>query len=373
MQSPSYQTNGYSMRPSLADGRDAKDEMAKTPSSGAKDRWRRLAVRIALAVVALSVMAAGARYVFWARHHESTDDAFIDCHVVHVAPRVAGRVQRVLVTDNQPVQAGDLLVEIDPADFRASLDEAIASRDEARGRLSQARAQLLVAEASEAEASADILAARADAGNAATDLARYRATTSGAVSKQSVDTASTTAARSAAQLVVKQKARNAAAAQVGLARAQIEEAEADVAASDATVEQANLQLSYTRIYAAEAGRVTQKSVTSGDYLQVGQQIFALVPSHVWVTANFKETQLRRMRPGQSVVIHVDAYDRDFRGRIDSVQAGSGSFFSLIPPQNATGNYVKVVQRVPVKIVFEEETAHVLLGPGMSVEPTVRVQ
>jgi membrane fusion protein (multidrug efflux system) len=319
------------------------------------------------------MLVGGVRYFVWSRHHESTDDAFIDCHVVHVAPRVAGQVLRVHVTDNQPVEAGDLLVEIDPAEYRASLDEATAARDEARGRLSQARAQLRVAESSQAEADADIEAARADAHYAASDLARYHATRTGAVSKQSIDSASTTATRSAAHLVVKQKARVAADATVELAHAQIEAAQADVAAADAAVEQAQLQLSYTRIYAADSGLVTQKSVMQGDYLHVGQQIFALVPSRVWVTANFKETQLRHMRPGQPVVIHVDAYDRDFKGRVDSIQAGSGSFFSLLPPQNATGNYVKVVQRIPVKIVFDEATEPVLLGPGMSVEPTVRIE
>jgi membrane fusion protein, multidrug efflux system len=326
------------------------------------------------AVVALAAVGVGARYYLWALHHESTDDAFIDGHMVHAAPQVGGRVRRVLVTDNQPVRAGDLLVEIDPADFRVKLDQAIASRAAARGRLAQARAGLGVAEASRAQAAADVVAARADADNAAADLARYRATTSGAVSRQSVDAASTTAERMAAQLIVAQKKTAAAGAQIELARSQIAAAEADVVAAGAAVEQARLQLSYTKIRAAEAGRVTTKDVEPGNYVQIGQELLALVSDDVWVTANFKETQLAHMRPGQPVAIYVDAYGHDFHGRVDSVQAGSGARFSLLPPENATGNYVKVVQRVPVKIVFDDPAeGGFLLGPGMSVVPEVELR
>ena len=335
---------------------------------------RRRVMLIAGAAVALSAVGIGARYYVWALHHESTDDAFIDGHIVHVAPQVGGRVRRVFVTDNQPVRAGHLLVEIDPADFRVKLDQAIASWAAARGRLAQARAGLAVAEASQAQAAADVVAARADADNAAADLARYRATTTGAVSRQAVDAASTTAARMAAQLVVAQKRTAAAEAQIELARSQIEAADADVGAAGAAVEQARLQLSYTKIRAAEAGRVTTKNVEPGNYVQIGQELLALVSDDVWVTANFKETQLAHMRPGQPVAIYVDAYGHDFHGRVDSVQAGSGARFSLLPPENATGNYVKVVQRVPVKIVFDDPAeGGFLLGPGMFVVPEVELR
>lgn len=337
------------------------------------ERWRRLAIWIAGAAVAVVLVVVAARYYAWSRRHESTDDAFVDCHVVRVAPRVAGRARRVLVDDNQNVRAGDLLLEIDPADLRTALDRAHAARAQTQGRLAEAHAQLLVAEATEAQAGADIVAARAQADNAATDLARYRATRTGAVSRQSVDAAATAATRSSAEVLVREKAKAAATAQIALARAQILSAEADLGDAEAAVAYAALQLSYTEVHAAEAGRVTLKSVTAGDYVQVGQQLFALVPDRVWVTANFKETQVRRLRPGQPVTIHIDAYARDFRGRVDSIQAGSGAAFSLLPPENATGNYVKVVQRVPVKIVFDEPTDEVLLGPGMSVEPTVTVE
>jgi len=356
-------------RPSVV----AHGEAAPSPATSHETRRRRVML-IAAVVVALAAVGIGARYYLWALHHESTDDAFIDGHMVHVAPQVGGRVRRVLVTDNQPVRAGHLLVEIDPADFRVKLDQAIASRAAARGRLAQARAGLAVAEASQAQAVADVVAVRADADNAAADLARYRATTSGAVSRQAVDAASTNAARMAAQLIVAQKKTAAAEAQIELARSQVEAAEADVAAASAAVEQARIQLSYTKIRAAEAGRVTTKNVEPGNYVQIGQELLALVSDDVWVTANFKETQLAHMRPGQPVAIYVDAYGHDFHGRVDSVQAGSGARFSLLPPENATGNYVKVVQRVPVKIVFDDPAeGGFLLGPGMSVVPEVELR
>jgi membrane fusion protein (multidrug efflux system) len=343
------------------------------PSAASAPAWRRRATRIAGGVLVLAALTGAVRYGIWSFHHESTDDAFIDCHVVNVSSRVAGRVTRVHVDDNQRVPEGDLVIELDPADFQARLDERRAAQDEARGRLAQARAQLTVAEAMAAQTQADIVAAQADAVLAASDLARYHATTSGAVSRQAVDAASTAAARSAAQVEVRRKAHAAAVAQIELARANVETAAAAVETAAANVEQARLQLSYTTLHAKIAGRVTNKRVMAGDWIQVGQTLFALVPEHVWVTANFKETQLRFMRPGQPVTIHVDAYDRDFRGRVDSIEAGSGAFFSLLPPENATGNYVKVVQRVPVKILFDEPIADVLLGPGMSVEPTVTVR
>jgi membrane fusion protein (multidrug efflux system) len=341
------------------------------PGAAPRTAWR-CAKWIALALLALGAVAFGVRYFIWSLHHESTDDAFIDCHVVMVSSRVAGRVRRVAVTDNQLVQMGEVVIELDPADFNARLDQAHGHRAEAGGQLAQAHAQLAVAQAAVASAEADVVAARADAALAAADLARYRATTSGAVARQTVDAASTAVARSSAQVVVKERAQNAAGARVELARARIVAAEAAVAAADAAVEEAELQAKYTTLHALQTGHVTNKEVMEGDYVQVGQTLFALVAREVWVTANFKETQLRQMRPGQPVVIHIDAYDRDFRGRVDSVEAGSGAFFSLLPPENATGNYVKVVQRIPVKIVFEEPIDDVLLGPGMSVEATVRV-
>jgi membrane fusion protein (multidrug efflux system) len=167
----------------------------------------------------------------------------------------------------------------------------------------------------------------------------------------------------------------AAPSQVAFSRSQVETSAAEVGQAQAAVRQAELNLSYTKIFAPQAGRITRKSVEPGNYVQVGQTLFSIVPDQLWVVANFKETQLRYMRPGQPATIKVDAYpDQVFKGHVDSVQAGSGAAFSLLPPENATGNYVKIVQRVPVKIVFDHppDPTHPL-GPGMSVEPEVKVR
>jgi membrane fusion protein (multidrug efflux system) len=221
----------------------------------------------------------------------------------------------------------------------------------------------------------------------------------GAVSRQERDNAVATNDKAAADLDAAQRARQAvedslrqqqaqlaqerarlasaqaAPDQMAQSRAQADQLAAQIGQYEAAVHQAELDLSYTRLYAPESGRVTRKSVEPGAYVQVGQTLFSIVPDRVWVVANFKETQLRHMRAGQPATVRVDAYpDRIFHGHVDSIQAGSGARFSLLPPENATGNYVKVVQRVPVKIVIDETAdPQRVLGPGMSVVPDVRVR
>jgi membrane fusion protein (multidrug efflux system) len=266
------------------------------------------------------VLAALVHELLFAFAHESTDDAFIDAHVGTIAARVAGQAARVLVDDNQLVVRGEALVEIDPRDFEVKLD--------------QARAQLL--------------AAQAAALRAGLDLKRYQ------------------------RLL---RTDDASRQQLDAAKADADSARANVLSQQAAVRQAELDLSYARVTAPESGRVTHKAVEVGDYLKVGQPILAIVPTLVWVTANFKETQLTRMKAGQTVTIKVDAYPgRVFRGRVDSIQSGTGAQFSLLPPENATGNYVKVVERIPVKILIDAaDAAAAPLAPGMSVVPTVEVK
>ena len=244
------------------------------------------------------------------------------------------------------------------------------------------------------------MAAEAEATRAAVDVQRYeRLLQSGGVSRQEADTAVATNRSAAANLdaarrgeqaaadnlrqqealVAQERAKLASAKaapdQVAYSRAQAEQAAAQTAQLEAALRQAELDLSYTKIVAPETGRITRKSVEPGGYVQVGQTLFSIVPDQVWVVANFKETQLRSMRPGQPATVKVDAYpDKRFRGHVDSIQAGSGAAFSLLPPENATGNYVKVVQRVPVKILIDESPdPHHVLGPGMSVVPEVTVR
>ncbi len=332
--------------------------------------------RIAIAVVvATAAIAGGTGYAMHSRHFESTDDAFVDGPIAQLSPQVAGRVLAVATADNAYVHAGDVLVQIDPADFEVRVEQAQAARAEAEGHLAQAEAQVGVSRAALEQSRADVQAATADAGNASADLRRFRSTVAGAVSQQALDGAATGATRATAHLAQARAQVDAAQSQLDLANTQVKTAEASVQAAEASYAQARLQLEYTRIRASRDGRVTRKSVEVGDYVQPGQALLALVGDDLWVTANFKETQLADMRIGQPVELDVDAFPAHaLRGHVDSIQAGAASRFSLMPPENATGNYVKVVQRVPVKIALDEpESALKLLGPGMSVVPEVRVR
>jgi membrane fusion protein (multidrug efflux system) len=309
----------------------------------------RVAVMIMVIVLVILALVLGASYLLLTMSRESTDDAFIQGHIVSVSARVDGHITKVYVQDNQWVEKGDLLAELDPRDFQVSLDLASAALSAAQASAEQSLAQVSIA---------SVEAARAEK-----DYNRYRQLfeASGGVTQQQVDNA-TAAAQSAA-------------AQLEAANKQVIAAQAKAAEAKAAFEQAQLNLSYTRIYAPQSGWVTNKALEEGEYIRVGQPLMMIVPREVWVVANFKETQLKYMKPGQLVKIKVDAYpQKDFRGHIDSIQAGTGAIFSLLPPENATGNYVKVVQRVPVKIVFDEDPNETkMLSPGMSVVPDVKVK
>jgi len=315
-------------------------------------------------------------YVKFVGPYEDTDDAFIEGYVTFVSPRVSGPVIKLLVTDNQLVKAGDVLVEIDPRDYQTIVDQAAADLVTAKSRVQQAEAQVVVDQAKAEQQKAAVLAAEATAKQAEADRARYESVQSRAVSATQIDLSKNQATSSAANVEVARGQAKAAAALVDFDRAEVETARAQVQQSQTRLEQAQLNLSYTQVVAPRDGRVTRRTVEQGAYLQTGQALLAVVPDEIWVVANFKETQLENMRPGQPVSIHVDAYpSREFKGKVDSLQAGSGARFSLLPPENAVGNYVKVVQRVPVKIVFDEpiDSTNFDLAPGLSVEPKVRVK
>lgn len=340
-----------------------------------KPRKTALFKRPAFWIVAAVILIGGAGGVIWwldARYKISTDDAFVSAHNTTVSPRVSGHVVQVLVDDNQDVKKGDLLVVLDDKDFIQALKGMQASLEMAQAQLAQANANLASAKASVAQAQADVSAAQASATQAESDMDRYRSVQKSdprAVSKQQVDQADATARTTAAQLEASKEKEGAAKAQVAVAAAQIIAAQAAIDKARSDVDNAGLQLSYTKIYAADNGQVTVRSVEVGNYVTPGQALMALVPRNVWVTGNYKETQLRTMRVGQPVKVHVDAYDIDLAAHVQSIQAGSGAAFSLLPPENATGNYVKVVQRIPVKITFDQLPQR-RLAPGMSVEATV---
>jgi membrane fusion protein (multidrug efflux system) len=441
------------------------DSSAPDKNSGKKRRRRLL--RIAIPLLLLVSLIFGFPYYLHSITHESTDDAFIDGHIIVISPRVGGHVAKVYVTENQWVNAGDRLIELDPALFQARLDAAdailaaaranrhsgsvevdltsltassnldgakanlsaakaaveaaLAQEETAIGQDEQAKAQIAVSSAALGQAEAEAASFAAKHQRDAADLKRYREMNlSRTISEQDFDHVVATERVSAAELAAAEKkietyrsmlhqaqaARKTAQsnlsrqkAEVAAARARLAQAEAQLAAAqsapkrveqslsraeaaranvdkaNAEAAQARLNLSYTRINAPASGFVTQKSVEPGTLVEVGQALMAIVPATVWVTANFKETQLTRMRPGQPVKIKVDAYpDLTFQGHVESIQHGTGARFSLLPPQNATGNYVKVVQRVPVKINFDKipEPDTILLSPGMSVVPEVDV-
>jgi len=352
---------------------ESADTLRQQPARPEKKDGKRSLI-IGFVVLVVGALSAF-YYVNFVALFESTDDAFIDGHVTTIAPQVSGRVARVLVKDNQYVQAGDLLVQIDPSDLQAKLEQQRADLASANGRLAQAKAQFTADKARIEQEKANIIAAEAEAKRAEADSKRYDAVGIAGESQSQLDLAATQARSAAAQLVVAKNRDLAAEAQVSVDQAAIQSAEAEVQSSEAAVHQAELDLSYTQVRAHVSGYVTHRTVEADSYVQPGQALLALVPKNVWVTANFKETQLAHMCAGQPVTVRVDAYPQaKFTGRVDSIQDGAGARFSLFPPENATGNYVKVVQRVPVKIVLDDSRRDgFILGPGMSVVPKVHVR
>lgn len=350
-----------------------KKPSGPSPTTGtAKTRLPRTLAAIAAAAVAV---AAGVYYFQYILPFESTDDAFVEGHVTAVASQVSGRVARLLVRDNQEVKRGDLLLEIDPRDYEAKLAQAQANLTAAKSQLEESKAQFAAAAATEQESIANLAAVEARASYAMTNLARLQSIGISGVSQDQIDAAQTQVRSTSADVVVAGDKINATSSQARLCLANIGTAKANVAQAEAAVRQAELNLSYTKVTAPDAGRITRRVVEQGNYIQPGQSLLAIVPEKIWVVANFKETQLTHMRPGQPAEVEVDAYPQfKFKGHVDSIQNGAGARFSLFPPENATGNYIKVVQRVPVKIVLDElPDSSLALGPGMSVVPKVRVK
>ena len=337
--------------------------------------------RIAMVLGAIAVIVAiviGVRMWIHSRDYVSTDDAFIDAQVVRIAPQIAGRVQALPVVDNQLVAAGELLVEISANDVQPRVARNAAGIRAAQAKLAQARTTVATA-----QAACD--AARNQAGEPAAQVSKAQDQVNRLEAARRLDAATVAtlqleqaqadlrnarAALSSAQANARQVCSQQAGAQqdVQAAQAQIASAQAEADASQVTMGQ-------TRITAPFAGYIANLSANIGSYVQPGTQIMALVPTHIYVTANFKETDLYRMKVGDPVSIKVDAYpDLEFEGKIASFQHAAGAEFALLPPQNSTGNYVKVVQRVAVRIEFTKPLPKgIVLGPGMSVVPSVRVR
>lgn len=278
-------------------------------------------------IVLLAGIAIGAYFYWQSRFYESTDDASVEGHAVFLSARVSGNIAQVHVRENQRVEEGDLLVEVDPCDYQI--------------RLAKTEAAVASARADEQQAAAAVEAARAEWDRQQKDLTRNEELArQGAATEQALEHS--------------QASARAAKASLNAAQRHLTALHAKTAEVQVAVDEARLQLSYTRIRTPTAGYVTQKAVEVGTYINIGQPLLAVVPDRMYVIANFKETQLTYMRPGQRATIWVDAYPDIVReAHVESIQAGTGAAFSLFPPENATGNFVKIVQRVPVKIVFDE--------------------
>jgi len=390
------------------------------------------------AAALVPLLAFGVRYLIWSAHHETTDDAYLAGHLHPISARITGTVQQVLIDDNQHVVEGQTLVILDPNDYRVRLDQAKAALDaasrqvetaeaaihttsqsataqttqaqgaigEAKASIQASKAAVTAAEAGVPRANAQLQEANATLQREETDLHRYQDLyAKEQVSKQTLDHQRASyqvaiAAQAAAQEQVRQAQAQLVAAQQGVVRTeaqltnsegglqsaqatrletrvregQFATAQAAMAQATASLEDAKLQLSYTIIKAPVSGRIGRKSVEAGQRVQIGQPLMAVVEDPPWVVANFKETQLEKMRGGQHVEVEIDTFpNHKFYGHVDSLAPGSGNEFALLPPDNATGNFTKIVQRIPVKVVLEDDSVRGyenLLSPGMSSVVTV---
>lgn len=391
------------------------------------------------ALVATFALITGIAYFHHSSTFISTDDAFIDGHIVRIAPKVSGNIIKLYIDDNQKVNKGDLIAEIDPQDYQAKYEQAMAKLETAsekyksastnvnlvsitstaakgqansamgaaQASVEMANKQIIQAKANLSQVNADIESVNAEVDLAKTEFDRYQKLfKKGVVSKQDYDKASTSyktvtaklnahlekasalksaiesayankdvAIKSLEQAVDKLKSSDTVTQQISISDSQRKMAQAEIKQLRAEAKQAKLALSYTKIYAPQSGSITSKGIEEGSYVQTGQSLLSIVPERRWVIANFKENQLTDIKTGQPVLIKIDAYpDKVFNGHVDSIQASTGSKTSLFPPENAVGSFVKVVQRVPVKIVFDGKIdSKFAIVPGMSVIPEVKIK
>jgi membrane fusion protein, multidrug efflux system len=415
----------------VADPKPAASPTPALPRDGDASYQRRAELlahpktKIGLAIVVVVLLAGGVFLWRYFGSYESTDDAQIDGHVNSVSARVSGHVQKLNVEDNQFVEKGTVLVEIDPTDYEVAVARARADYDDATAQaaaaginvpvtnvstssqvasgqagVANARAGIAAARQQFAAAKAQVTEAEANNAKAQNDLVRYKQLVDKQeISQQQYDQAVASAKASEASVAAARAAADAAASQIEEAQGRLLQADAELRTADtapqmmratrsraasaqanaerkkADLQQAELNLQYTKVVAAVSGVVSNRTVEVGQNVQTGQEMMKIIPlEDLWVTANFKETQLKEMKAGQSVTIVVDANGKKYNGHVDSIAGASGARFSLLPPENATGNYVKVVQRIPVKIVLDVgETKGHELRPGMSVVPKVWIR
>jgi membrane fusion protein (multidrug efflux system) len=363
----------------------ARDQTAARPPAPKTHRAdkatngpRRRILIIGAAIGSLAIFF-GVRYWLYASVHEDTDDAYVTGYTHQISSRITGTVEQVLVDDNWHVTAGQPLLKLDPRDYQVALEKDRASYLQAQAQLLQATAQIPLAEAQLAQAQAQADSSKANSDYLQRTFERnsqlfYQGR--GVISKQDLDTAQSQAQTNVATYKANLAAVTVAQENLKVAHAQEEAARGQTAAALAQVKNSELQLSYCTIVAPVSGRIAEKTVQTGNRLSVGQALLAVVEDNVWILANLKETQLERVRVGQPVEIKIDALPHyRFKGRVDSLQPGTGSNFALLPPDNATGNFIKIVQRVPVKILFDPESIKAVrdkIVPGLSGVPSIAV-
>ena len=330
-------------------------EEKETEQQASEEKTKKPFKRFIFMGVAVILLIVGGFIIYDVIHYQSTDDAYVETTTVQVAPKVSGEVVAVYISDNQFVKEGDIVAEIDDADYKIKLAQAEARYE--RALLNQKNAK------------ANFSATNSEIAVAKKDLERYQNLyKAGAVSKQTLDNAQAQYDRA--------KARLTSAEEALLSSSKSKVADAEIKELKALRDMAKLNLSYTKVRAPQSGTVSSRRVEKGMYVQTGAPLFVLVPENVWVVANFKENQLNGMKVGQPVEIKVDTYpNKVFKGKVDSIQRSSGAKASLFPPENAVGSFVKIVQRIPVKIVFDEkiDTDKYTIVPGMSVVPKVRIR
>ncbi len=353
---------------------DSEGDDGKDKDGAKKKRWP----IVVLAIVTVLVVAAGIVWWFLTRNQESTDDAYTEGNAVSIAPQVQGYVVERRVDDNSFVHAGDLMLRIDPRQYIDARDQAQSNLDLALAQLASARIDLEIARvrfpADLQQSEAQLEQARANQVNAGHEYRRQRTVDQRATTQSTVDQATAqfvSARANTEQIQAQLRVSSLVGPNIEATETTLKQRQAQVEQARANLAQAELNLSYTEIRAPQDGTVTRRNVDVGTYLQAGQQVFYVTSPITWVVANFKETQLNRMRIGQRVLIHVDAYpELKLHGHIQSFQQGAGARFTTFPSENATGNFVKIVRRLPVKIVIDEAIPRPSLPLGLSVEPTV---
>jgi len=334
---------------------------------------KRVFVPIILIILAI---IASVFYYLHSMNYISTDDAFIDAHQIQVSPKISGNVIKVYIDDNQKVTKGDVLAEIESVDYKVKQEQTSSAVEVSKAQKEAAENQIAQSEKLLEQINADIEAAKSDLVFAESNFGRYtKLYKLKTASKQDYDKAVNSYESAQSKLQSLNKKAAAANEQIAVSTSQSKAASAQIKQLQANDKQAKLNLSYTKIYAPVSGTIAVKSIEEGNYIQTGQPICAIVSPERWVVANFKETQIAKMKKGQPVEIKIDTYsNKTFKGKVDSFQSATGASTSLFPPENAVGSYVKVVQRIPVKIVFTEEIGeNYNIFPGMSVVPEVKIK